>query len=193
MNPCPKNRKRIAWLAIDALEAAEAQELREHLENCAACRQYWQEIVNVTAGLSKVESGLAVQPSAAFHARLARRLKAEPALPYWKQAALDLRAVLASWRVAWSTLGVGALVVVVWLTTVRSPTIHAPQQPEHLSAIREFSQQQLPPTLAAYQKVANRSLDEFDSLLTHQASRVLPRAPIFSASSFENGADNGFW
>jgi hypothetical protein len=43
---------------------------------------------------------------------------------------------------------------------------------------------ELAPSLANYQIVANRSLDELDELLTRQAHHPQPRAPIYTASAF---------
>jgi len=43
----------------------------------------------------------------------------------------------------------------------------------------------LPPTLANYQKVANRSLDQFDELLNTEARQRPPAVPIQAASLLE--------
>jgi hypothetical protein len=42
----------------------------------------------------------------------------------------------------------------------------------------------LAPTIANYQRVANQSLDKLDVLLTRQGNRPLPSMPIYTASMF---------
>jgi hypothetical protein len=42
----------------------------------------------------------------------------------------------------------------------------------------------LAPTIANYQRVANQSLDKLDALLTRQGNRPLPPMPIYTASTF---------
>jgi hypothetical protein len=41
----------------------------------------------------------------------------------------------------------------------------------------------LAPTIANYQRVANQSLDKLDALLTRQGNRALPSMPIYTAST----------
>jgi anti-sigma factor RsiW len=47
MNPCPRNRQPLAWLALNSLPAPETAALRAHLEACAGCRRYFVEISSV--------------------------------------------------------------------------------------------------------------------------------------------------
>src|SRR5439155_25957510 len=56
MKPCSKNQKRIAWLALDALDVRQAHDLRAHLETCAGCRRYLVEISNMTRRLTEEEN-----------------------------------------------------------------------------------------------------------------------------------------
>jgi hypothetical protein len=42
----------------------------------------------------------------------------------------------------------------------------------------------LPPTIANYQRIATRSLDDFDELLTRQSERNPPPTPNYTASLF---------
>jgi hypothetical protein len=76
MKPCGKNRKWIAWLALDALEARQAVALREHLAHCEGCRRYWDEISNVMAGLASAAPDSNLEASPLFHQRVAEELQA---------------------------------------------------------------------------------------------------------------------
>ena len=42
MKPCSKNRKLIAWLALDALDVRQAQTLREHLATAKVVAAIWR-------------------------------------------------------------------------------------------------------------------------------------------------------
>jgi hypothetical protein len=74
MKPCGKNRKPIAWLAVDALEAQEARGLRAHLKMCEGCRGYFEQMTAVAQTLQEFESKSDVEPSEAFHERMSRAL-----------------------------------------------------------------------------------------------------------------------
>jgi len=76
MKPCNKNRKLIAWLALDELEDRRARELRAHLENCAGCRGYLKEISNVTEKLATAQAESDVQATESFHQRVVGALRA---------------------------------------------------------------------------------------------------------------------
>ncbi len=92
MKPCSRNRKLIAWLALDALEAEQARNLRAHLETCEACRCYLEEVSAVRARLAAAEPRMDIQASEAFHQKVLRRLRAEESEPVW-EAVLALIAI----------------------------------------------------------------------------------------------------
>src|SRR5882762_6407815 len=99
MKPCSHNRKRLALLAIDALNANDQRELRAHVQACERCRTYLQEISNVTQKLGAVELRSEIQTSEAFHQRVVRSLRAQEAAST-TSLLRHVREALLKWRVA---------------------------------------------------------------------------------------------
>jgi len=183
MKPCAQNRKLIAWLASNALDAPQTRQLQAHLETCEGCRRYLAEISSVTEMLVATESNPDVQASEVFHQKLAGRLRAAKPDSVRKILAAYLRGILLNWRVALPALA--ALVVI-------GVTVAIWRQPPVVSSSRIASTQtvsvsdaddDLAPTIANYQRVANQSLDKLDALLTRQGNRALPSMPIYTAST----------
>jgi hypothetical protein len=184
MKPCAKNRKLIAWLALDALDARPAQALREHLAACEGCRRYLAEISSVTAKLSAAEPAADIQASASFHQKVANRLKANEPNSVWEIVMANLTRM--NWRSA--IPAVAALVVAVMTLAVpwRQPAV--PPHNLHIQPVAPVAtapdlNQDLPPTFANYQRVANESLEKLDELLTEQGNRNLSPTPIYTAST----------
>ena len=191
MKPCSRNRKPLAWLALGELDARRAGALRAHIQTCAGCRCYLEEISTVTERLTAAEMTPDIQASESFHQRLAGRLRAEPAGSLWQTLAAPLAAARLNWRVALPVLGAAALVIVTLSIVVRQPGV-SPPAPVRIQAVSPPPpDSDLPPTIANYQRVANRSLDELDDLLTRQGNRNPSPAPIYTASMFAlaNAAD----
>ncbi len=177
MKPCSKNRKRIAWLALDALEAREAAALRDHLAHCEGCRCYWEEMSQVTQGLAAAAPDSNLEASERFHHRVAEKLRAAESRSVLAQAAEWLRASLLTWRVA---LPAGAALVIA-IFMLGSPRRPSAPPPAHPGSASNFGSD-LAPTLANYQMVASQSVEEFSDLLTRQGNKRLPPAPIYTAS-----------
>jgi anti-sigma factor RsiW len=183
MKSCAKNRKRIVWLAVGNLDARQAADLRLHLEQCEACRRYSREIGGVTAGLNEAASGPGPVPSDSFHRDLVRRLRTEFPESVWARALGSLGARLLSRRAGfalWGSVAVMAAVLCVSLRRSGVPLPTAPGAPVESVQRLDLNMQ---PTIANYQMVANRSLEQLGRLLTRQGSRNLPPAPIYTASS----------
>jgi len=185
MKPCSKNRKLIAWLALDALDAPEAAALREHLAQCEGCRRYWEEMSKLTEVLVSSQTEPHVEASASFHRRLTEKLQAVESSPIPASLAGWLRNPILNWRIALPAL-VALVIAVYAMVTLRhdsgpssppSPTIQAvsPSSPGN-----DFA-----PTIANYQMIANESLEKFDEVLTRQANKGLPRAPVYTLLSPE--------
>ena len=87
MKPCSRNRKLIAWLALDALDAREAAALRDHLSVCEGCRRYWEGTSKVTEALASAQPDSELEASEFFHRRVAERLQE-----------VESRSILKSWR-----------------------------------------------------------------------------------------------
>jgi hypothetical protein len=181
MKPCAKNRKLIAWLAVDALETRQARVLREHLAACEGCRRYLAEISSVTAILTAAEPASDIQASASFRQKLAGRLK--PNEPNSVGEIVMAGLTRMNWRIA--IPAIAALVMVLVLVIPgRQPAISQHGQPAAQVVTTPEPDQYLPPTFANYQRVANESLEKLDELLTEQGNRNLSPVPIYTASVF---------
>jgi hypothetical protein len=183
MKPCAQNRKLIAWLAVNALEAKQARQLRAHLETCEGCRRYLAEISNVTEKLAAAETNPDVQASASFHRKVAGRLRTAKPDSLGEILAVYFCGTRLNWRVALPSIA--ALVVIgVTVAIWRSPprVSSSPRTGTQTASVPD-ADNDLAPTIANYQRVANQSLDALDALLTRQGNRALPSMPIYTAST----------
>src|SRR5437870_3312664 len=112
MKPCSKNRARIALLAAGVVDARLERELRSHMEGCAGCRDYLDEMTCITEGLGAGPLSSNIEPSAAFHQILVSRLRAEQSAPTWEKAAGFFRQPSWNWRMALAAMSATVLVVV---------------------------------------------------------------------------------
>jgi len=184
MKPCAQNRKLITWLVSNALDARQTRQLQAHLETCEGCRRYLAEISNVTERLVATESNPDVQASEVFHQKLAGRLRAAKPDSVGEILTAYLRGTLLSWRVA--VPAIAALVVVIGVTVAiwrQPPVVPSPRIASTQTASVSDADDNLAPTIANYQRVANQSLDKLDALLTKQGNRPLPPMPIYTAST----------
>jgi anti-sigma factor RsiW len=183
MKPCAQNRKLIAWLASNALDARQTRQLRAHLKTCEGCRRYLAEISNVTEKLVATEPSPDVQASEVFHQRLAGRLRASKPDSIGEILSAYLRGILLNWRVALPAI---AALVVIGITIAiwrQPPVVPSPRIASTQTASVSDADDDLAPTIANYQRVANQSLDKLDALLTRQGNRSLPPMPIYTAST----------
>lgn len=189
MKPCLRNRKLLAWLALDELDARRAGELRAHIQTCDGCRRYLEEISAVTERLAATEVRTEIEASESFHRRLAGRLEQPASL--WKSLVAQFAATRLNWRNVLPALGAAALVIAMLSILVRQSVVSPPAPIGVQAVLTPVPKSDLAPTIANYQRVANRSLDELDELLTTQANRHPPPAPIYTASMFAlaNAAD----
>jgi anti-sigma factor RsiW len=183
MKPCPKNRKLIAWLAMEALDARQTRDLRAHLENCEACRRYLREISAVTERLTVPVITADILASESFHQRVIRRLRMEGSSSNCVTAVAQLRRILLNRRVALPVLGaitalIAALTVFAWRVRVHSQPPSGAQ-----AASASDLDYDLAPTIANYQVVANQSLEKLDELLTRQGNRNPSPARTYAASN----------
>jgi anti-sigma factor RsiW len=182
--PCSRNRKPLAWLALGELDARRAGELRAHLETCDGCRRYLAEISAVTEKVAAAVMTPDVQATEAFHRGVVAKLRAEPSGSIWQTLAAPFIAARLDWRAALPAIGVAALVIVMLSTPVRQPAAPAPAPAGAQAGLPPDIESDLPPTIANYQRIATRSLDELDELLTRQSKRNPPPTPIYTASLF---------
>jgi anti-sigma factor RsiW len=183
MKPCAQNRKLIAWLASNALDARQTRQLQAHLETCEGCRRYLAEISNVTERLVATPSNTDVQASEVFHRKLAGRLRTAKPDSIGEILSAHFQTIPLNWRVAVPAIAallVIGVTVAIWRQppVVPSPRIASSQTVSVLEADDDLA-----PTIANYQRVANQSLDKLDALLTRQGNRPLPSMPIYTAST----------
>src|SRR3981081_1843275 len=100
MKPCLRNRKSIAWLAMDTLDARDASALRAHLETCAGCRAYLGEISSIVEKLDVAEIRSDIQTSETFHQKVTARIRAEPSLSVWANVTVLIGADRGNCRVS---------------------------------------------------------------------------------------------
>jgi anti-sigma factor RsiW len=186
MKSCLTNRKRIAWLAVNALDAREAGDLRAHLETCEACRRYREEISNVTAQLTPSDAGPEFQASESFHQKVVRRLRAEQSESFSSTVAARLRAMVLNWRLVLPVIGATAVLIVAWSMSHLRPGVPSPAPTVALATLAPHTKNDPAPTLSNYQVVANRSLEELDELLTRQGNRNPWPTPLYTASTVPN-------
>jgi hypothetical protein len=183
MKPCAPNRKLIVWLALNALDARQTQSLRAHLETCAGCRRYLAEISNVTERLAAAEANPEIHASENFHRKTANRLRSVKPDSLGEILAAYFRGAWSNWRVALPVIAALA-VVGVTVTIWRQPLkIVSPPPAGRQVALASGADNDLPPTIANYQRAANQSWDKLDALLTRQGNQALPATPIYTAST----------
>ena len=191
MKPCSKNRKLVAWLAMDALDAEQARQLRVHLETCAGCGRYLDEISAVKEKLTTVEIAPNLQASAAFHRRWVGALNSVQPGSVWDAVVAQLRGNVLNWRVALPAVGATALVILALSVFTQRPDAPSPAQTSAQAVPPPTPKADLSPTLSNYQMVASQSLEALDELLTRQGNRNLPPVPVYATSIFvpANAAD----
>jgi anti-sigma factor RsiW len=182
MKPCVKNQKLMAWLVLDTLDSRRAHALREHLATCEACRRYLAEISNVIEGLALAETNSNIEASERFHQIVARRIRAARSDSIGQFLAAFFRVTLLNWHAALPVI-VASVVIGVGVATWRqSPGVSSPPGPGIQTVSVSGWDNDLAPTVANYQSVANQSLDKLDALLTRQGDQALPPMPIYTAS-----------
>ncbi|MGD0615703.1 MAG: zf-HC2 domain-containing protein [Verrucomicrobiota bacterium] len=183
MKPCAQNRKRIAWLALNALDARQTRELRAHLETCEGCRHYLAEISNVTERLAVAEAAPDVQASKIFHRKVAGKLRAAKPDSRGEILAAYLRGTLLNWRVALPAIAALVAIAITVAILRQPPEVASSPRAVIQTASVSGADNDLAPTLANYQRVANQSLGKLDALLARQGNRALPSVPTYTAST----------
>jgi anti-sigma factor RsiW len=184
MKPCLRNRKPLAWLALGELDARRAAALRAHIQTCDGCRRYLAEISTVTERLAAAEMTPGIQASESFHRRVVTRLGAEQSGSVWQTLAAPLVAARLNWRVALPVIGAAAVVIALLSILARHPVAPPPAPTVVQAVLPPDIKSDLPPTIANYERIATRSLDELDELLTVQSKRNPSPTPTYTASLF---------
>ena len=184
MKHCPRNRKPLVWLALGKLDARMAAALRAHIETCEGCRRYLAELSTVTEELATAEVTPDIQASESFHRRVVTKLRAEQSGSVWHTLTAPLIAAWLNWRVALPVVGAATVVIALLSILARHPVAPPPAPTVIQAVLPPDIRSDLPPTIANYQRIATRSLDELDELLTRQGKRCSSPTPIYTASMF---------
>jgi anti-sigma factor RsiW len=177
MKPCRRNRKKIAWLALAALEPGEGRKLRSHLEICPGCAEYHQQLVNVGERVRAAKMETDIETSASYHREIVAALRAQAATP--EALPIVLQRWFLSWRVA---VPVGlALLVAAAMLVLRPHQGPIAGSGRAGIAVGPDLQGELEPTISNYMVVAERSFEQFDDLLTQQANKRSAHFPVYTA------------
>lgn len=185
MKPCSKNRKLIAWLALNALDTRKAAALRDHLALCEGCRRYSEEISSVTERLASAKPDSNLEASEFFHLRVAEKLQAVESSSVQENLAAWLRGSMLNWRVALPAIAVLVIALFALVAPRHHPALSLRTPPTVPVVSASSSGSDLAPTIANYQMVANQSLEKLSELLTRQGNKSLPPAAVYTISSFE--------
>lgn len=183
MKPCVGNRKRIALLAVGALEARETIELRAHLRECDACQQYQEEISTVTARLNEVTKPADIEASEAFHRRLTNTIKSEDPASAGEGLAAWLQDRVLNWRVALYGFTALLMGVALLLHSQHQAILPNPGTIANTPATSPATESNLEPSIRNYQIAASQSFEQLDKLLTKQARQNPTSSPIYTAST----------
>jgi hypothetical protein len=177
MKPCRKNRRKITWLVMDALNPAEAAELVSHIGICDGCRLYRDEILKVKHCVSALQL---LNPANALETEVFDVERTGSLLERTLKANLPKRSPFPSfrWSVGVSAACVFALALLLVVNLERPRPIERSSRHLAQHAPRVASGELLP-SFANYRAIGNQSLDRLDQLLTQQSLRPLsvPQPP----------------
>jgi anti-sigma factor RsiW len=184
MKSCRTNRQDIVLLAAGELDAGKAEQLRAHARTCADCARYLQEMSAISDALNTAATEPDLEVSVSFHSSVLRGLRSGEQASAWNW--FEQLSGTEKWGLAAACLAA----LLILLSAVFSRTSQAPPRNVANNNVARHVESELAPTLSNYQIVANRSLDEFDGLLTRQANRALPHTPLYTPPS--GSAGNGW-
>ena len=141
----------------------------------------------MTRALKEAQTRTELDASESFHRKVARAIRAQESWSLREAVAAPFRGTPLKWRATLPVLGAMALAMVVLsvlVSRVRTGSIPSPATSPARGVSASGLNSELPPTLANYRLVANRSLENLDELLTRQANRKRSPVPIYRASTF---------
>ncbi len=183
MKPCLQRKKALALLGLGELDSSATNELRAHMETCAGCRGYWEEMKALGQRLTALESGQALPASESFHCRVMREIQGNG--QSGRRAASNF---LPRLRPIWLAAAAALVVGLVWMLHPRGERGMIPPAKIAVAAASPHARE-MAPSLANYQSAADRSLEELDAMLNRQASRPIPSAPVYTAAMIGRGGE----
>jgi hypothetical protein len=183
MNPCAKNKQRIAWMAAGVLDVTDAETLRQHMAGCPACRRYWQSMCELSERLVSASDLPTAEPTGSFHRTLVQKITAQKqCTPLFDWVIIIQRLCRERPLVTFSASVALALTVLLWIHISRDP--HRVRSGAQVVAVPDAAGHVAPPpTLASYRRAADISLERLDALLTQEAARTSPAGETFTVSS----------
>ena len=187
MSPCSKYRELIAQLALDAINGSVKRDLQAHVENCAECRHYLDEISALTEKLNAVEIRSDIQTSESFHRRVVGAVRDEARGSLWHTLLSQIQESFKTWRGALTLAGATAAILALSFFLLNSDNWRSPKSLANPgSQAQEVAtpgrKGEIDPTVANYQRVAHRSLEKLDELLVSQGNRDSFPTPIYNAA-----------
>jgi hypothetical protein len=136
----------------------------------------------VTEGLTAAAPDSKREASERFHNRVAEKIQAVESSAVLENLAAWLRGTPLNWRVALPAIAVLAISLLAMVVSPHHPVLSLPSLPSVQVVSESSSGDDLAPTLANYQLVANQSLEKLSELLTRQGNKRLPPAPVYTAA-----------
>jgi hypothetical protein len=182
MKPCFGKQKQMALLAANSLDLQQEQALQAHLDSCAGCRRYFEEISRVASELRAAEVATNARPSASFHRNLMGALAEAKREPTLETLSAQIRAFW-NWRLVVPTTAATLAIVAAWLFT--TPRNHVPAPAPLVARLVPAPVTKLipEPTFSNYEMAAHQSFEKLDELLTEQGNRSPEPAPSYTAGS----------
>jgi hypothetical protein len=182
MNPCAKNKRRIAWMAAGVLDETQAEALRPHLENCPGCRSYWNSLCNLAEQLVRASDLPPAHLPPSFHERVGQKIQ-----PREKTAPLFHWVGLRHWLFVERRLAAIAGVIVLGagvLLGIQSLRGGKQHRSVETTTIHQAAPSVTPPhTLASYRRAAEISLENLDTLLAKEGTGNASEMKTFTVSS----------
>jgi predicted anti-sigma-YlaC factor YlaD len=170
MKPCARQRHSVALLASSSLDAAEAAAVRCHLEDCPACRAYFQELSAVCdshAAAARVIASSDSEPMAC----------ARPVAGSVRQSSRSSHERLWGLRWRWAVGAIATVMLIAYgvgfwrgsqvqLHSPANVVVQPPPTSPGATGIPESA-----PLLMRYRLALSRSFEDFDGLLARDGMR----------------------